>query len=327
MDLLEQIPALFADFSNPKKRVFFGYLLLAVVLALVWLVAAKGRTWRAAFAEVFDKRVFFSKSALADYQIFLLNRVFTFFISPVLVSQLAIATALFYALHDQRWLAQGQFAELPAGAVVAVFTGVLFLVDDLSKYLLHRWMHRWPLLWAIHKVHHSAETMTPITVYRVHPLEGVLYALRGAVAQGSTMAVCLYLFGAKVDLYTVVGVNVFSFIFHVTGSNLRHSHISIRYWKWLEHLLISPAQHQVHHSTAREHHDKNFGAAFAIWDWVFGSLHLSEADRKLTFGLPPKDASASNIFDIYTRPFLDMGRVVLRRVKRAEGLLRRLKHR
>ena len=323
MDLFEQIPALFADFINPKKRIFFGYLLLAVVLAVVWLMVARGRSLRLAVAEVFDKRVFFSRSALADYQIFLLNRVFTLFISPALVSQLAIATAVFYTLHDVSWLRQEQFANFPTGMIVTIFTGLLFLVDDLTKYILHRWMHRWPLLWAIHKVHHSAETMTPITVYRVHPLEGVLYAIRGAVAQGVTMAVCLYLFGSAVDLYTVVGVNVLSFAFHVTGSNLRHSHVAIRYWPWLEHLLISPAQHQVHHSIAREHHDKNFGAAFAIWDWAFGSLHLSERNRSMTFGLPVKTASSSNIFDIYTRPFGDMARVMNGRAKRITGRLRR----
>ena len=59
------------------------------------------------------------------------------------------------------------------------------------------------------------------------------------------------------------------------GSNLRHSHVGIQYWKWVEYIFISPAQHQLHHSIAKEHHDKNFGAALAIWDWLFGSLHHS----------------------------------------------------
>ncbi len=97
---------------------------------------------------------------------------------------------------------------------------------------------------------HSATTLTPVTVYRVHPLEGVLYALRCTFAQGPVIPVFYFFFGSAVSLYTVVGVNILVFAFHVTGSNLRHSHISIRYWPWLEHVLISPAQHQAHHSTA-----------------------------------------------------------------------------
>ena len=64
------------------------------------------------------------------------------------------------------------------------------------------------------------------------------------------------------------GVNIFIFLFNVFGSNLRHSHIGISYWKWLEFILISPAQHHLHHSVSKEHHDKNFGVSLAIWDWI-----------------------------------------------------------
>lgn len=316
MEFLDQIGAVFADFSNPKKRIFVGYLFLTILIALLWLVIVRRSSIRSALAEVFDRKVIFSPSAKADYKIFLINRVFTMFISPLLLSQLAIATAMYYALHDVSFLQRGVFAGTPQGVIVALFTLTIFIVDDFTKYLVHRWMHRWPILWAIHKTHHSAETMTPITVYRTHPLEGILYGMRGAVAQGTVMATFLFFFGNAVDLYTVLGVNVMSFVFHVTGSNLRHSHISIRYWRWLEHILISPAQHQVHHSIAREHHDKNFGVAFAVWDWFFGSLHLSEQDKKLTFGLKPTEAHASNLVDIYFRPFRDIANVLRRRVRR-----------
>lgn len=322
MEFLDYIGAVFADFSNPRKRVFVGYLFLTALLALVWLVAVRRSSICAALREVFDRKVLFSPSARADYKIFVINRVFTLFISPLLVSQLAIATALFYALHDVDFLQRGLFAETPIAVIVALFPGMIFLVDDFTKYLVHRW----PVLWAIHNVHHSAETMTPITVYRVHRLEGVLYGLRAAVAQGMVMAVFLFFFGSAVDHYTVLGVNALSFIFHVTGSNLRHSHIPVRYWRWLEHILISPAQHQVHHSIAREHHDKNFGVAFAFWDWLFGSLHLSERDNKLTFGLKPSEAHASNLIDIYFRPFRDVASVFRRRVRAARvGLTSRSK--
>ena len=81
------------------------------------------------------------------------------------------------------------------------------------------------------------------------------------------------------------GVNLTIVFFHVTGSNLRHSHININYWPWLERLLMSPAQDQLHHSVAEEHYDKSFGAGLSIWDWMFGSMHLSEPDRELTYGL------------------------------------------
>lgn len=316
MDWIQTLTPFFADFADPKKRIFVGYLGLSLLIAFLWLLFIKRQSFRDAVARVFDRKVFFSKSALADYQIFFINRVFTLFVSPLLITQLAIATAIYFALHRQSFVVPGLFEDVNKTLAVAAFSTTLFMVDDLTKYWLHRWMHRWPPLWAIHKVHHSAETLTPITVYRVHPFEGVLYALRSAFGQGLVLPVFIFSFGNTVDLYTVVGVNVLVFLFHVTGSNLRHSHINISYWPWLERLLISPAQHQLHHSTAERHFDKNFGAALAIWDWLFGSLHLSEKDEDLTFGLPDKEASATDLIDIYFRPFSDIWRYIKRRGQR-----------
>ena len=77
--------------------------------------------------------------------------------------------------------------------VVGLFSVAMFVADDFTKYLMHRWMHRWPALWSIHKVHHSAETLTPITVYRVHPLEGVLYATRSHGAGADDCGLLLFL--------------------------------------------------------------------------------------------------------------------------------------
>lgn len=321
MELFDQITPIFVDFADPKKRIFIGYLGLSVLIALAWLITAKRLSGRAAIGRVFDRKVWLSKSAIADYKIFVINRVFSLFISPLLLTQLAIATALFYALHGVDFLNRGLFDHWPVGVIVALFTSVMFIIDDFTKYLMHRWMHRYPVLWAIHKVHHSAETLTPVTVYRVHPLEGILYGSRSAVAQGATLAIFFFFFGDAVDLYTVLGANILSFAFHVTGSNLRHSHIDIRYWPWLEHILISPAQHQVHHSIAEEHYDKNFGVALAVWDWMFGSLHLSEKEKKLTFGLDESEASSWQLADIYFRPFADIARFFTRRAKRLKKRL------
>lgn len=307
MDYLASALDLVSDFTNPKKRVFVGYLALSVLIALVVLIFVRRKGVKPALARVFDRSVWVSGSAWADYKIFFINRLFTGFISPILLTQVVIATAIYTALvrSDLNWW--GLFSEAPKPLVVGLFSVAMFLADDFTKYLLHRWMHHWPLLWSIHKVHHSAETMTPITVYRVHPLEGVLYASRNAVAQGSVISVFYYLFGASVDLYTVIGVNVLVFIFHVSGSNLRHSHIDIRYPKWVEHIFISPAQHQIHHSIAVRHYDKNFGAALACWDWLFGSLHVSEKEEELRFGLSESEGfSATDLRTLYLKPLQEI---------------------
>ena len=300
-----------SDFIDPKKRIFLGYLGLSIIIAYTWLILVRQSSLRIAHYQIFNRKIFFSKSAQIDYKLFFVNRAFSLLISPLLITQIAIATFIYYVLHRQNMFYSGQFSDFNKTVVVALFSISMFVADDFTKYFLHRWMHRWPLLWAFHKVHHSAETMTPITVYRVHPAEGILYGLRSAVTQGIVISTFVFAFGNVVDLYTIIGVNILVFFFHIAGSNLRHSHISIGYWKFLEHVFISPAQHQLHHSIAEEHHDKNFGAALAIWDWLFGSLHLSDVEKNIIYGLSESDSGPKTISDMYFKPFKDIKRILL----------------
>jgi sterol desaturase/sphingolipid hydroxylase (fatty acid hydroxylase superfamily) len=318
MEITEIFNSFLSDFIDPKKRIFMGYLFLSLAIAYLWLVVIRKNSLRNAHFQIFNRKVFFSKSAQVDYKIFFINRAFSLFISPLLITQIAIATVIYYTLHRQNIFHSGQFSGINQALVITLFSMAMFAVDDFTKYFVHRWMHNWSLLWAFHKVHHSAETMTPITVYRVHPAEGILFGLRSAVSQGIVLSIFIFLFGNAVDLYTIVGVNILVFFFHMTGSNLRHSHINIRYWKWLEYIFISPAQHQLHHSIAEEHYDKNFGAALAVWDWLFGSLHLSESDQEITYGLTQDPTAPKSLSDMYFGPFGDTLNIVAKYLTRSK---------
>ena len=302
MDELYEI--FLANFLDPKKRIFVGYLLSAILIAMTWLVLLKKVSLYGALARIFDPSILLSRSSLADVKVFFLNKVFMLFISPLLITQLIIATAIFNALSSLDWNPAKFGSHFAVTTVIASFTTFLFLFEDFSKYIVHRWMHKLPFLWAFHKVHHSAEKLTPLTVFRTHPVEGVVFSFRSAFVQGISISFFYYLFGNKVDLATILGVNVFLFFFNVLGSNLRHSHISIRYWTWLERFLISPAQHQLHHSIAEEHYDKNFGASLAVWDWIFGSLHLSIEKDDFLLGVKEMDEyDAHSLKTIYVLSF------------------------
>ena len=305
--MLEYIGDIFHHFVDPKKRVFIGYIVLSVAIAFFWLVFFRKKGLRSAFFKVFDKKILLSGSAISDYKMFLINRVLMLVLSPYLLTQLAVATFFYYSLLS---LPVSSFLSslngVPTVIVATLFTVVFFTFDDFTKYWVHRWMHKWPILWALHKVHHSAETLNPITVYRTHPLEGILFSLRGAFSQGIVISMFFFIFGDKVDLVTILGVNFLVFSFHVAGSNLRHSHIDIKYWSWLEKILISPAQHQLHHSLDERHYDKNFGAALAIWDWMFGSLHHSEDIDDLVLGVEDDDFNPRSIKELYLKPLKEI---------------------
>ena len=300
------IQNLIDQFTDPKKRVFVLYLLLSILIAGAWLIFHKKKSLKESIKFIFNPKVFFSKSATSDYKVFFINQIIMLLISPHLLTQITIATALYFFFFEINFIEMGLFASSPKYLIVSLFTLTHFIVDDFSKYIVHRWMHNWPFLWALHKVHHSATNLTPMTVFRTHPLEGLVFTLRSAFAQGVTISTFVYLFGGGVDLYTILGANLFVFFFNVFGSNLRHSHIGIRYWRWLEYVLISPAQHHLHHSIAKEHYNKNYGAALAIWDWIFGSLHHSEDTDNLTLGLGTKDDQKKHTLkELYQTPFIE----------------------
>ena len=233
------------------------------------------------------------------------------FLSPILISQLAIAAIVFEYLHTQTFLmpinANLQYLWL----IPYFFTISYFVLDDLTKFITHALMHKIPILWEIHKTHHSARTLTPITIFRTHPLEGVIFVVRSALTQGIVIALFYYVYGNNITFITILGANLLSFWFHLLGSNLRHSHIWINYWDWLEKIFISPAQHQIHHSIKKEHHDKNFGVTFAIWDYIFGTLCTSKDNHVSKFGITENEYKYEhNIFYLYVSPFIGIFKII-----------------
>jgi len=313
--MLELIPDFlqdfFEEFTNPQKRIFVGYLMSAFVLALVWLCIAERDSAKAAIKKIFDKNVWLSTSSLADFKIILVNRVIMSGTAAALVTQITISTFLYKLLHGQTLIEPLALHFISAGSVAVIFTVFFFVFDDFSRFYVHRLMHRVPVLWAFHQVHHSAETMTPFTIFRTHPIEGFIFTLRTSVVQGIVISVFLFLFGSKVDLITVYGASVGVVIFHSLGSNLRHSHVKIRYPRLIELFFISPGQHQIHHSTEKRHFDKNFGVALAVWDLIFGSLLHSE-NQTHKFGLTTKFGEKHNLLHLYVEPFKAAIRIMKR---------------
>ncbi len=292
--------------TNPQKRIFWGYLLSAFLIALAWLLLIKRESLGLSIKQIFSPKSWLSKSARADYLLMIINGVVMIFLSPRLLGKTVVASIIFAWLHE---LFDGRalIATNTSAEVIAIgFTLFLFVFDDFARYCLHRCLHTIPWLWSFHKVHHSATSLNPFTVFRTHPIEAILFSLRGALVQGISVALFIYFFGDKVTLVTVLGASIFTFTFNALGSNLRHSSVPIAYWNLLEKILISPAQHHIHHSHAPDHIDKNFGVVFSIWDLWFGSHCFSKKNEILNFGLKDLKSAPENqhsLLTLYIIPF------------------------
>lgn len=88
---------------------------------------------------------------------------------------------------------------------------------------------------------------------------------------------------------------------------LGHSHLHISYGRLLNHLFISPAHHQIHHSANPAHFNKNNGSLLAIWDYIFGTLYLPTVGSKLSYGLSPSEKNIHHsVKSFYIEPLISL---------------------
>ena len=253
---------------DPNKRLFWVYIISSILLGILYFYINKKNT-----RVIMSSKLWLHPSAKLDYYYFFLSYFINiFFLVPF---------------------------------IVLLYTIALFVVSDFTRYWLHRFLHTIPILWEFHKVHHSAKVLTPITFYRVHPVENFLFALRYSLSAGVVTGVFIYFFGAMIDIYMIFGVNVFLFLFSTLGANLRHSHVPFAYFAFIEKWFMSPKQHQIHHSN--KYFDKNYGGFISVWDRVFGSLKLSNEVSVMKFGLRKNQmADYSSLKSLLFRPFINL---------------------
>jgi sterol desaturase/sphingolipid hydroxylase (fatty acid hydroxylase superfamily) len=200
-----------------------------------------------------------------------------------------------------------------AGTIVAASI-LVALLHDFSYYVTHRLSHESALLWPFHKLHHSAEVLTPITAKRDHPVFTLLLASVGVLITAPISGAVFGLFGV-IEFTTIFGLAMLIALMNITGGALRHSHIWLDFGPVIDRFLISPAQHQVHHSQAPQHHDRNYGLTLAIWDWMFGTLYVPQGRERLTFGVADRDGNPlpqvhRTLRDAYLVPFEEAAQVL-----------------
>jgi sterol desaturase/sphingolipid hydroxylase (fatty acid hydroxylase superfamily) len=155
------------------------------------------------------------------------------------------------------------------------FTIFFFIAYDLGRFVAHSLLHDVPWLWEFHKVHHSAEVLTPITAFRVHPIDLMVMAWVPVLFTGMLSWVTHRWIASDITFFTFMGFHALVWVFNLV-EHLRHWHVWVHYGPKLNNWLISPAHHQLHHSANPAHWECNRGYELAIWDRLYGSLKVPE---------------------------------------------------
>jgi sterol desaturase/sphingolipid hydroxylase (fatty acid hydroxylase superfamily) len=168
-------------------------------------------------------------------------------------------------------------ASLPALATAAIGITVL----DLGTYLAHTTMHRVPLLWRFHSVHHSDPALDVTTTVRQHPGETLV----------RYVFLSVFAIGVGVSPATLAIYRAWSAL------NALFEHANIRLPDRLDRLLalvvVSPNMHKVHHSRSQLLTDTNFGNIFSIFDRLFVTFTPAERGRDIVYGLDGFDDEAT----------------------------------
>ena len=245
----------------------------------------------------FSLRVWWHPSARADYFYYLINGAFfpiifapLLGVSSLVANGIAETITFHHAESEVHW------------SVVTAFSIATFVAYDFGRYIGHWVQHKNAFLWEFHKVHHSAEVLTPLTSFRLHPVDLLLMSVTPGIFTGLVGGVAILATGGAVTPWQFLGMHAGVAGYHLI-SNLRHTHVWISFGPRISRFLISPAQHQIHHSASEEHFHKNIGWAFAVWDRWFGTLYVPHGREDIVYGLGDgTDADYHGVVKMYFLP-------------------------
>lgn len=172
------------------------------------------------------------------------------------------------------WAARAHFGLLhwiPIPGLVAGVAG--FLLMDWAYYWWHYATHKVPLLWRFHNVHHTDLDLDVTTATRFHFGE-IFLSIPFRI-------LIVLLFGIPPLVYLV-----FEIIFE-SASLFHHSNwrLSLGLERFLNHIIVTPRMHGIHHSIVERETDSNWGTIFCWWDKIHRSLRRDIAQAEITIGV------------------------------------------
>lgn len=287
------------------KGVFF----FIVIGSLLWMIANRGKktSLSALVRHLFPKELYTHPTMRVTYWSVLWRFAFWGPLTALCaVGTYALAGSvreeLVYYFGAQTQLMHATWANVLLQSVTLVVSESFFV------WVLHYGMHKVPLMWSIHRVHHSAEALGLTALLHTHPTENMLVAITSTAVGGIFGGIVIYLTGVANIHPLVIQMLAAYFAWEVITGVFEHSHIPISFG-WLDRIFISPVLHQIHHSIEMRHRDMNYGGFFrlAIWDWMFGTLYIPEKNEQYRWGLNEEEYGEKNphltIRAFYLEPF------------------------
>lgn len=260
--------------SGPSSGAYFAALVGGFLAVALW------ETWR----PLRPATVPLGPRWTANISLLFLNYALLHLLLPVV----GIGAAWYAAARG--W---GLLPALAMPAPLAVLAGLLVL--DLLRWAVHASLHRIPLLWRLHRVHHSDLDYDCTIGLRFHPLEALL-------TQATLVAAILAL---GLSPTTVLASDVLTIVL----GYVVHGNVTLPPWldRALKPVFVTPDLHRVHHSVRPEESQSNFGSILSVWDRLFGTCrdHPANGQLGIVIGLADqRDAGQLTLARLLAMPFV-----------------------
>lgn len=177
----------------------------------------------------------------------------------------------------------------PSGWPVWLQLLLFFVLLDFVQWFTHILLHKYPIFWKFHKVHHSVKEMGFAAHLRYHWMENILYKPL------KTFGVMI-LFGFEPTQAYIVHFTA------ITIGHFNHANIKIT-WGPFKYILNNPVMHLYHHaySLPKDRNGVNFGISLSLWDYLFKTNYVPEDSGRIELGFPgddtfPKDFINQNTY-------------------------------
>ncbi|MFT4520561.1 MAG: sterol desaturase/sphingolipid hydroxylase (fatty acid hydroxylase superfamily) [Halioglobus sp.] len=299
--------------SDVPADLHWPVLLLTLALAITLFIYRKGHGARTADGHerktgliqfLLPRDIYTHVSARVDIQLWVFDKLLRPIWAVTILATVGPATeqSIIWFLGTVAGESPALHSNLPW---MLLYSLVTLLLYDLVFFITHFSMHKFPVLWAIHKTHHSAEVLTPLTRHREHFLATPVWDAGAALSYGTAAGIFGYLFAGDITEATLFNIGFFTALFGFNGT-FRHYHVQFGYPRWLEKWLQSPAMHHIHHSYLEPHRDTNFAAVTSIYDRMAGTLYHPQKDEYTPWGLGPETQAENRSFwDNTMGPFRD----------------------
>ncbi|MEP6682881.1 MAG: sterol desaturase family protein [Parafilimonas sp.] len=150
---------------------------------------------------------------------------------------------------------------------------IAFILLDYGIYWWHIILHKMPLMWRFHIVHHTDLDMDVTTAFRFHFGEMI-----GSVIYRSAVVL---LIGASPLI-----ILIYEIIFEAE-TQFHHSNIklNIKLERWLNKIIVTPRMHGIHHSIIKHETDSNYATIFSFWDRLHKTIRLNIRQDDVIIGV------------------------------------------